>query len=134
MAVAIINRRVLNQGMNWIRPQKRLAIYIRDNFRCCYCHRTLAEGIQLTLDHLRPYVKGGSNSEMNLVTCCRFCNTSRGVRPWRAFARQVAAQYSLPAEDIIVHIDRVRYRTIRTDAARELLQINGGFSAALAAA
>jgi 5-methylcytosine-specific restriction endonuclease McrA len=25
------------QGMNWIRPEKRLAIYLRDGLACCYC-------------------------------------------------------------------------------------------------
>lgn len=134
MSTVIVNRRVLNQGMNWIRPQKRMAIYIRDNFRCCYCGRGLVEGIQLTLDHLRPYVKGGTHSETNLVTCCRLCNTSRGARPWRVFARRVAEQYSLSAVQIIAHIDRVRYRMIPLDAARDLLEQNRGFRAALAAA
>jgi hypothetical protein len=111
-----------------------MAIYIRDNFRCCYCGRELAEGIQLTLDHLKPYVKGGTHSETNLVTRCRQCNTSRGARPWRVFARRVAEQYGLSAAQIIAHIDRVRYRMIPLDAARDLLEQNRGFRAALAAA
>jgi 5-methylcytosine-specific restriction endonuclease McrA len=77
-------------GMNWIRQEKRLAIYLRDGMACCYCGHSQEDGAQLTLDHLRPRSKGGSNHESNLVTCCHRCNSSRGNRTVRAFCRAVA--------------------------------------------
>lgn len=75
-------------GTRWIRPEKRLAIYLRDQFRCLYCHEALhGEGAdQLSLDHLVPRVWGGSNDPINLVTACVSCNSSRKDRSWRKFA------------------------------------------------
>lgn len=76
-------------GMNWIRQEKRLAIYLRDGITCMYCRSSVEDGAQLTLDHVVPRPKG-SNSQRNLVTCCRKCNTSKGSRPAPEFAYAVA--------------------------------------------
>jgi len=70
---------------NWIRKDKRLAIYLRDGEACIWCGHTLEDGAELTLDHLIPCELGGDNSEKNLVTACRSCNCSRRdltVRQW----------------------------------------------------
>ena len=65
------------QGMNWIRQEKRLAIYLRDGMACAYCGATVERGATLSLDHLLPAAKGGSNGEGNLITCCTVCNSRR---------------------------------------------------------
>ncbi len=66
------------QGMNWIRQEKRLAIYLRDGMACAYCGaRAEQPGVSLSLDHLLPHSQGGSNKESNLVTCCSKCNSRR---------------------------------------------------------
>ena len=71
----------------WIRPEKRLAIYLRDSFRCVYCCSDLhsADPSDITLDHLVPKVDGGTNKETNLVTACRGCNCSRQDQPINRF-------------------------------------------------
>lgn len=63
-------------GSNWIRKDKRLAIYLRDNWRCVYCQKSLKRSKPKlrTLDHVVPTNEGGSNDETNLVTCCKSCN------------------------------------------------------------
>lgn len=131
----MISRKQKNQGMNWIRPEKRLAIYLRDGLACCYCGESVEAGAKLTLDHLRPYSHGGSNAETNLVTCCHRCNSSRGNRSWRKFAESVAAylNHGVRAEDIIAHISRTRLRKLDVGEAKELIARRGGFSAAMAA-
>jgi len=75
---------------NWIRPDKRLALYMRDGFECCYCGVDMAEWgrFDVTLDHIRPHCKGGNNTAHNLVTCCRSCNSSRQETPVATFARR----------------------------------------------
>ena len=73
------------KGMNWIRRDKRLAIYLRDSLTCVYCGTTLADGVVLTLDHLIPRSKGGTNRCTNLVTSCTTCNFSRGNKSLRQF-------------------------------------------------
>ena len=72
----------------WIRPERRLAIYLRDGFRCLYCLADLhaADPRDITLDHLTPKADGGSNAEGNLVTACRACNCSRQDTPVSRFA------------------------------------------------
>lgn len=52
----------------WIRSEKRLAIYLRDGFHCLACFRDLhgADPSDITLDHVVPCSKGGSNKASNL--------------------------------------------------------------------
>lgn len=80
------------QGFNWIRKDLRLAIYLRDGMACMWCGTTIEEGGKLTLDHIQPHSKGGSNVPANLVTACVKCNCSRGNRSAKAFAA-AASQY-----------------------------------------
>jgi len=67
----------------WIRPEKRLAIYLRDGFRCLLCDRDLhgAAPRDVTLDHVICRTDGGSNEASNLYTCCLSCNSARSSRP-----------------------------------------------------
>jgi len=50
------------QGMNWIRKEKRLAIYLRDGLACGYCGQSIEDGAKLTLDGER--VLAGYNTMM----------------------------------------------------------------------
>jgi len=72
----------------WIRTDKRLAIYLRDRMTCIYCLRDLhgADPQDITLDHVQCQSDGGSNHESNLVTSCRSCNCSRQDKPIARFA------------------------------------------------
>lgn len=78
---------------SWITKSKRLAIYLRDDFTCCYCgaHLKNADPNLVTLDHLvprNPLVAHGSggNEATNLVTACKSCNSSRQDKEWTSFA------------------------------------------------
>jgi len=116
--------------MNWIRKEKRLAIYLRDGFACCYCGASVEDGVTLTLDHLTPYSAGGSNKARNLVTCCHRCNSSRGKRSWRKFAGAVARylDHDVTVEAIAAHIKRTRQRVLHVDAARGIIAARGSFA------
>lgn len=72
----------------WIRSDLRLAIYLRDEFRCVYCGRNLhgADPTEITLDHITTWVNGGSNLPTNLITACRHCNCSRQDKPLSKYA------------------------------------------------
>lgn len=54
----------------------RKNIMKRDNNRCQYCGTT--EG--LTIDHVIPKSRGGSDTWENLVTACNSCNHKKGNR------------------------------------------------------
>lgn len=121
------------QGMNWIRPAKRLAIYLRDGLACCYCGEGVEDGAKLTLDHLLPHSQGGSNSEGNLVTACHRCNSARGNRDWREFADKTAGylNHGITGADITAHIETTVGRALDLHAAKGLIAARGGFSKAL---
>ena len=78
-------------GSRWLPAWRRLAIYLRDDFRCAYCGADLRDrpAADVTLDHLecRCTSAGKPNHhESNLVSCCRKCNSSRQDKPWRSYA------------------------------------------------
>jgi 5-methylcytosine-specific restriction endonuclease McrA len=79
----------------WIRPDARLSIYLRDGFRCLLCTTDLtnADPRDITLDHVKPKVDGGSNDPSNLYTCCRSCNCSRQDLPLSRFAGPEARKH-----------------------------------------
>ena len=121
------------QGMNWIRQEKRLAIYLRDGLSCAYCGASVESGAQLSLDHVRPYSKGGNNHESNLVTCCTRCNSARGNRTVASFARGVAEYLNVEVAEITNHIRRIRRRSLTSymTEARELVARRGSVARVL---
>lgn len=57
----------------------RWNILLRDKFQCQYCGRTpFIHGISLHVDHIKPRVKDGLNTEDNLITSCEDCNIGKG--------------------------------------------------------
>lgn len=54
----------------------RQTVLSRDNYQCVYCGST----DQLTLDHVVPVSRGGSDEIENLVACCQRCNSIKGAR------------------------------------------------------
>lgn len=123
------------QGMNWIRQEKRLAIYLRDGMACVYCGSSVEDGAKLTLDHLQAYSNGGSNETTNLVTCCHRCNSARGNRSWRSFAGKVAEylNHGISKEEIVRHITNCRNRKIDVNAAKQMMEQRGSCFSALQA-
>ena len=114
------------QGMNWIRPEKRLAIYLRDGLACSYCGEGIEEGAKLTLDHLAPRINGGENKAENLITACHRCNSAKGKRPWKEFAKTVANYKGSNVSLIIRHIRLEIKRKLPLEEAKKLIfQRNG---------
>lgn len=67
---------------NWIRRDKRIAIYLRDGFQCAYCGASAEDrGVMLSLDHLICRSAGGGNNASNLITACVACNSRRRDTP-----------------------------------------------------
>ena len=110
---------------SWIRREKRLAIYLRDNVSCVYCGTDLrdARPHEMGLDHLDPQdackargnvTRSGKSMhhETNLVTACRSCNSSRQNIPWRVFATGGA----------IKRIERNIRRKLNMELARAIMR------------
>lgn len=124
------------QGMNFVSPKKRIALYLRDGLSCCYCQQTLEDGAKLTLDHLAPHSQTAkpNNHESNLVTCCHKCNSSRGNRCWKEFAAKVAdyLNHGITAAQIIAHIETTVQRPLDTQYVAALMARRGNFGQTMA--
>lgn len=60
----------------------RYKVLSRDKFRCVICGRSPAKdpSVELHVDHIHPWSKGGKNTEENLRTLCFDCNLGKGAR------------------------------------------------------
>ncbi|MCG6914674.1 HNH endonuclease [bacterium BMS3Abin03] len=63
-------------------PYKRVVltrknILRRDSYRCGYCGRG---DLRLTIDHIIPKARGGTDSWDNLISACTVCNNKKGDR------------------------------------------------------
>jgi len=58
----------------------RYRVLCRDRFRCQICGRSPATslGVELHVDHITPWSKGGPNTEENLRVLCSDCNLGKG--------------------------------------------------------
>ena len=121
-------------GMNWIRQEKRLAIYLRDGMACAYCGASVETGAQLTLDHLKPHSKGGLNGATNLVTACKQCNSSRNNRSVRSFSVTVAEylNHGVEASKIEQHVRNCARRVLPVAEAKRLVARRGTAAQAVA--
>lgn len=108
-------------GSKWIRPERRLAIHLRDRLCCQYCGIGIEDDAMLTLDHLIPRSKGGSNQSQNLITACKRCNSSRGNRPLTAFCQAVADYIGQDATSIHRRIQSARKRKLPMAMAKRIL-------------
>ena len=103
-------------GSKWIRPEKRRAIYERDAWTCVYCERFLgdASSSAVTLDHVIPRSRGGSNDASNLVTACITCNATRRDMPVSEFGRNRTG--------VVRRIRNALKRKINVPAARAMMK------------
>ena len=85
------NKPVSNQSANSKRVKKRkttrdinmrlrFRVLQRDNFKCCACGASPAKDptIELHVDHIIPWAKGGETEIDNLQTLCSVCNWGKG--------------------------------------------------------
>ncbi len=56
------------------KPKIKEAILKKDNYSCVLCGRGKKEGVELTVDHILPKDKGGTNDIDNGETLCTQCN------------------------------------------------------------
>lgn len=57
----------------------RFKVFMRDNMTCCVCGRSriTTPALELQVDHIKPWSKGGETVLDNLQTLCRDCNLGK---------------------------------------------------------
>ncbi|MBR5496583.1 MAG: HNH endonuclease [Clostridia bacterium] len=62
-----------------ISDKLRYQILKRDSFKCCACGASPAKNpaVELHIDHIIPWSKGGETTEDNLQTLCSKCNIGK---------------------------------------------------------
>lgn len=106
---------IAGNGSKWIRPEKRQRIYDRDGRCCVWC----GSASRLSLDHCRPYGRGGSNRPRNLITACLSCNSARCDRSMAAFARVVAERLGCAANVVLARVRAARRRVLPRSSAEQ---------------
>lgn len=63
-----------------INTRLRFRVLARDNFKCCACGASPAKdpSVELHVDHIIPWSKGGETEFDNLQTLCSKCNLGKG--------------------------------------------------------
>ncbi|MHA1522611.1 MAG: HNH endonuclease, partial [Promethearchaeota archaeon] len=79
----IVNDGALNENNSskrsrYISKEIKEIVKARDNYCCVRCGKEEAWNVQLHVDHIIPFSKGGSNNADNLQTLCASCNLIKG--------------------------------------------------------
>jgi len=134
-------------GMNFVRQDLRLALYLRDGCACGYCNSSISDEKSkspfataknkdrtevITLDHLKPRSKGGSHAPTNLVTSCKSCNDFRGNMDLKNFVGEVAARTKTDPAKIMAHVTATAARPFDRSLAKELIAKRGSSAQAMA--
>ena len=83
-----------------LRPKAlRQAIHARERGLCFYCLRRLNPRVRC-LDHVVPRVQWGSDSHLNLVSCCLECNSEKGEKAAEDFLRRLYRERRLSAVEL----------------------------------
>ena len=64
-----------------ISDKLRFQVLKRDHFKCCACGASPAKdpSVELHIDHIIPWSKGGKTEPDNLQTLCSKCNLGKGA-------------------------------------------------------
>tara|TARA_R110000824_G_scaffold58774_2_gene158559 strand:- start:8560 stop:9069 length:510 start_codon:yes stop_codon:yes gene_type:complete len=78
-AVIVLKRYVKYKFSNLTLKPNRVNVLWRDKMQCQYCTKYF-KSEELTLDHVIPKSRGGTNKWENLVTACKKCNQKKGSK------------------------------------------------------
>ncbi len=115
-------------GSKWIRPEKRLAIYLRDGFSCVVCGKAADDGHVLSLDHVVPRVDSGTNDSSNLVTLCCGCNSSKQHKDLKQW---LIERDSNTASKLYARIQTQVAKSVNVAAGKDILATRKNFALAV---
>lgn len=77
--ISFLKKTKIKHSCRSIKPGLRLEIFKRDHYSCKICGASPAKdhSVNLVIDHIVPFSKGGSNALENLQTLCNLCNQGK---------------------------------------------------------
>lgn len=61
-----------------VESKNKMILHLMWQFSCYLCGKTAyGDGVELDLDHVVPFSKGGQDLAYNLISCCTTCNRRR---------------------------------------------------------
>jgi hypothetical protein len=78
----------------------KLEVFKRDNYTCRVCGRSpaITPGLELEVDHVEPFSKGGTDALANYQTLCQRCNRGKGDHA--SLNKSLAADMAILLDDI----------------------------------
>ena len=78
-AISLFEKKDIRKGGRKIPDKLRYQVLKRDNFKCCACGASPAKdsSVELHIDHIIPWSKGGETTLENLQTLCSKCNLGK---------------------------------------------------------
>ena len=67
-------------GGRYIKASLRREVLERDDYRCQNCLKRYDDVRMLNIDHIHPYVLGGSSELDGLQILCKRCNARKGAK------------------------------------------------------
>lgn len=76
---AVADGKLTHKTKRDINLRMRFMVMQRDNFKCCLCGASPAKdpSVELHIDHIIPWAKGGETTINNLQTLCSKCNLGK---------------------------------------------------------
>ena len=87
-------------------PLTRRNLMHRDHYSCQYCS---IKAIELTIDHVVPTSRGGTDAWDNVVACCQRCNVKKGNHTPKEAGMRLLRQPKIPLG--YLHFEVVRLAT-----------------------
>ena len=83
----------MNKAIYWYKVAKRVhqrtMIAESQNWKCCWCGKTMTEQPNkrnsVTREHIIPKSQGGGEDRSNIAAACNRCNSKRGIMPVEEF-------------------------------------------------
>ncbi len=80
-----------NKKYAWDKDDPKMSLYQKQEGICAGCNKFFVPG-NLSVDHIVPKAKGGSEDSKNLQLLCRSCNSIKGDRTMDYLKEQLTAK------------------------------------------
>lgn len=97
--------------------------YTLQNGRCAGCCQLFSEEVQISVDHIEPLVRGGTNTHENLQLLCLPCNLDKGDRNNKEWAADPRSRLALLRPTALAGLPDLRFAPTLRDGVKIQLEL-----------